>query len=207
MFNWFKKETYKKDELILVHEYVVYGSYSEKNKRKVLTLPEIFEKFRKNSEVPKEWGIFVKSEYNGITYPMFDLDTIEHKDTFEKLYANTPYVIFQSSPDHYWGILGIENKNIFTDTYWLSCNDTKFVSMSKERCHFTIRGLYEELDRKPILYNSNLTLSHNFQEFINKFQDFIKNEAMELSILKYKNPQMMLKFDRKRKLDKINVIL
>lgn len=203
MFDFFKSKKSIKDELVIYHEYVVYGTYSEKNKSKIMSIVDIFERFRKKSKIPKKWEIYVKSEYNGVMYPMFDLDTIEHKDTFEKLYSSVPYVLYQSSPFHYWGILGIKNPNIFTDTYWLSCNDPDFVNMTKERKHFRIRVLYEELSRKPVLIKINGNISENFQKFNNKLDLFLNNEAMELSIIKYKNTQMMLKFDRKRKLDKI----
>jgi len=207
MFDLKKKIFTPKDELIIYHEYSVRTSYSEKNKSKILSIVDIFGKFRKQGKIPYNWGVYVKCEYNGITYPMFDLDTIEHKDTFEKLYSSVPYVIYQSSPDHYWGLLGTENSKIFTDTYWLSCNDVKFVEMTKLCGVFRLRALYEELNRKPTLLKANGDVSENFQEFNNKLQSFLNNESMELSIIKYKNTQMMLKFDRKRKLDKINEIV
>jgi len=204
MFDFFKTKKSTKDELIFYHEYVVYSTYSERNKSKIFTIPDIFTRFKKEGKIPKEWGVYVKCEYNGVTYPMFDLDTVEHKETFEKLYSDVPYVLFQSSIDHYWGILGVENKNIFTDTYWLSCNDPSFVKMTLKTGYFRLRGLYETMSRKPIVCKINGTLSDNFQEFIEKVENFLKNDAMELSILKSKDPQMMLKFDRKRKLEQID---
>ncbi len=208
MFDFLKKKKIKKnDELTFYYDYVVHGNYSNTNKNKILTLPDIFSKFKKINVVPKEWNIFVKSEFNGITYPMFDLDTIEHKETFEKLYNDVSYVLFQSSQDHYWGILGIENKNMFTDTFWLSCNDVKFVSMTKMRGEYRLRCLYNNLNIKPINFNVNGQISDNFKKFLDKLKKIYSNEALELSIIKYKDPQMMLKFDRKRKLDKINGIV
>jgi len=204
MFDFLKRNTTPKDELIIFHEYIVYSTYSEDNKSKIMSIADIFKRFKKKATIPKKWGVYVKSEYNGISYPMFDLDTIEHKETFEKLYSDVPYVLYQSSIDHYWGILGVEKPNIFTDTYWISCNDTDFVNMTKERKHFRLRALYEELNRKPVLIKVSGDISKNFEEFNNKVQSFINNDAMELSILKYKNPQMMLKFDRKRKLEQID---
>ena len=207
MFNFFKKKKFfapPKDELIIYHEYTDYGGYSSRDKSKIFSVSGIFEKFRKTGDIPEKWGVYVKCEYNGVTYPTFDLDTVEYKETFEKLYDGVPYVLYQSSPNHYWGILGTENPNILTDTYWLSCNDFRFVDMAKIHGYFRLRALYEEMKRKPILIKSNGDISENFEEFNNKLQSFINNEALELSIIKYKNPQMMLKFDRKRKLDKIN---
>lgn len=203
MFNWLKKkknDIVKIDELIFYYQYFEYYSYSSRNKNIILPLIEIFEKFRKQ---PEDCDVYIKNEYNGVAYPMFDLDTIEHKETFEEIYFNTPYVLFKSSTDHYWGILGVENKNITTDTYWLSCNDPKFVKMNMESDYFKIRGLYDKLNRKPHIHNINGKLSDNFQAFIDKMVYFYNNEALELSILKHKDPQMILKFDRKRKLDQI----
>jgi hypothetical protein len=49
-------------------------------------------------------------------------------------------------------------------------------------------------------------LDINFKVFIEKLEHFYSNEGLELSVLKYKEPNMILKFDRKNKLEQLNRI-
>ncbi len=205
MFDFLTRK-HKKDILTFYHEYNVTSGYSTINKLKMKTLEKILMLFKKKiSIVSSEWNIYIESKYNNIIYPMFDLDNITNKANFEIIYKDVPYVLFQSSVDHYWGILGIEDKNIFTNTIWLSCNDTKYVDITKKRKLFVMRGLYKKLSRKPTLIKRNGIFDENFQKFINSLVHFHNNEALELSILKYKDPKMLLKFDRKRKLEQIEI--
>jgi hypothetical protein len=212
IFNIFRSKsiaqptTQVKDTLTFYYEYEVHRDYSSRSKRKTKLLSEILTIFKKNSTPPTISNVYVQCKYNDIVYPMFDLDTIEHKDTFTSIYKDVPYVMFQSSVDHHWAMLGTEDKNIFTDTIWLSCNDPKFADVAKSRNAFMIRGLYENMVRKPVVVKINGILDINFKVFIEKLEHFYSNEGLELSVLKYKEPNMILKFDRKNKLEQLNRI-
>ena len=50
----------------------------------------------------------------------------------------------------------------------------------------------------------NGNLSTNFQLFIDKMFIYYNNEGLELSVLRYKNPQLLIKFNRKLKLQQLS---
>ena len=64
-----------------------------------------------------------------------------------------------------------------------------------------IRGLYENKEKKPVLYEINGNLSKNFQLFIDKLRIYYNREGFELSVLRYNDPSLLLRFNRKRKLE------
>lgn len=202
IFKRKKKNVEVPNELKLFFQYISHSGYSRENKQKRMIFDDILSNFKKNND---EYNVYISSTFNGVTYPSFDLDTIELKNTFMDIYSGVPYIIFQSSKNKYWGILANPNKNIFDDTKWLTCNDPQYVRFSKLRNGFQIRGLYENFKRKPIVVEKNGDYSENFQKFIKKLKSFYNSEALELSVLKYKTPELILRYDRKLKLKKLDV--
>jgi hypothetical protein len=71
-----------------------------------------------------------------------------------------------------------------------------------------MRGIYETEARKPRVYEQNLTdlWSEEFTMFINKLERYFKNEGLELSILRYKDQVLLTKFNRSKKLEKLEQI-
>jgi hypothetical protein len=200
--NFFKKIE-PKNELVFYRQYITYGAYSESNKYKKQKISDIIYYFRKHTN---NNGVFIESKFNEFFYPLYDLDNIENLDLFKKLYSKDNYVIFRSSVDHYWVILDSPTKkidDIFCDTIWKTCNDQKYVMFSSEVNGLFIRGLYENENRKPYIFETNGNLSKNFQLFVDKLTNYYSNEGLELSVLRYKDPDLLIKFNRKTKLKKL----
>ena len=126
------------------------------------------------------------------------------------MFSHDSYVIFQSSEDHYWGILD-KNFRKFSDIFeyhnWKICNDSKYVQYCFNKQHIVIRGLYEDKNRKPFVVKTHGELSDNFKLFITKLEDFYKNEAFELSVLRYHDADMLVKYNRKLKIESLNNIV
>jgi len=202
----------KTNELTFFREYIYHGQYSEDNMLLKESLNSIIEFFKKN--LKDEGAVVMESKFNGYYYPFFDLDSFGKMELFKNLYdqdhllgRGVSYVIFKSSDDHYWGILDEPTKNledIFLDHNWKGCNDSSYIRYSKEQKNLFIRGIYENESRKPRLYETSGTLSKNFQLFINTLVRYYNREGLELSVLRYKEPTMLIKFNRKIKLRKIN---
>lgn len=172
--------------------------------------------FRKKSikDIYKEYSklnfnvIFIESKFNGIMYPFYDLDA-DDKYTKIKEILDKPYALFNSSDkyEHYWLFVDDERfkniKELFNDNQWLCYNDQNFLNATKESKKLVIRGLYNKLNKKPKLLYIDENASDNFKLFINKLDNFYKNEGLELSSLKYKDPEMYNFYIRKKKLQKI----
>jgi hypothetical protein len=151
-------------------------------------------------------SISIESKLNSFYYPIFDLDNLTHFNLFEKLYSPNSYVLFRSSENHYWGIVDAPYKKIttiFNDFNWKICNDLNYVNFCKSYNRLPIRALYENKNRKPRLYKIHGNLSKNFQLFIDNLCIYYNKEGLELSVLKYKNPEMLIHFNRKLKLKNI----
>jgi len=193
------------DELRFYRQYKYYGSYSSGDRRKREKLSEIIDYFRKS--IKNDCGVNIESNFNGLIYPVFDLDSQEKLDLFKNLYSTDTYVIFRSSQDHYWGILDSPTEKIeeiFYDHNWKTCNDQQYVEFSREYEKLYLRGIYENEDRKPRIFETNENLSKNFQLFINKLSIYFSKEGLELSVLRYKDPTLLIKFNRKLKLKQLN---
>lgn len=194
------------EDLIFLKQYTYYGGYSSEERLKIESLDNIMYKFKTEGSYG---GVIISSKFNGVYYAMFDLDSLEKYELFKKIYSSTPYAIFISSPNHYWGLLDIPYKklnDIYHDTNWKVCNDDNYVSFTKRRENMLLRGLYENLSRKPRLNETHDVLSKNFQLFIDKLSMYYNNEGLELSVLKYKDPTMLIQFNRRRKLQQLNDI-
>ena len=192
----------RKNELSFFRQYIHYGDYSDNERFIKERIHKIIKKFKKDVALTDK--ISIESKFNNIYYAVFDLDDTNILELFKKLYADTPYVILQSSITHYWGFIDVEYKkitDIFYDQNWKGCNDLNYVRFSTDHNKLLIRGLYENKERKPILYEINGNLSKNFQLFIDKLRIYYNREGFELSVLRYNDPSLLLRFNRKIKLE------
>jgi len=189
------------NELLIYLRWNSYSGYSTTEKVALTPIPEILKKFYNNAD---SYDVNIKSEFNDIEYPVFDLDEIDYKNTFTSVFKDKPYVIFKTSVTDectkYWAILGEPLENGKKNIYWRTCNDPKYVKYTEAKGVFYIRGLYENKIRKPIVVENNGEHSDNFKLYIDKLVDYYNQEALELSVLKYKTPELILKFDRRKKL-------
>lgn len=192
------------NELRFYRQYQYSGAYSNEDRRKREKLSQILDYFRRS--VKNEGGVNIEAKFNGLIYPVFDLDNQEQFELFKKLYSTETHAIIRSSTEHYWGILdaGTEKiEEIFYNPNWKSCNDQQYVEFSREFKTLYLRGIYQTADRKPRIYETNGTLSKNFQLFIDKLIIYYNKEGLELSVLRYKDPKLLIKFNRKGKLKQI----
>ena len=209
-----KKE---KDELIFLRQYTHDREYDPEQRIKYESIDYILKYFRKLIDIDKFCNVVIESKFKNVIYPFFDLDSKSKYELFKTLYVDIPYVIFISSYNdeelndekkyHYWGIIDKSYKNIkelILNQNWKICNDEKYVKYSTYLNKLMIRGLYENKNRKPKLFEKNGNLSKNLELFISKLENHYKNNGFELSILKYKDPELLIQFDRKIKLKKIN---
>jgi hypothetical protein len=199
----------KTNELSFLRQYIYDSAYSKDNVVVKENLSDILDRFKRI--INNDNGVMLESKFNNYYYPFFDLDTQEKLDLFKLIHKKIGYnyAIFKSSTDHYWGIVDTPYKNlttIFTDHNWKICNDPNYVSYSVSGNILSMRGLYETEERKPRLFETNGTFSYDFQLFINMLVKYFNVDALELSVLRYKDPIMLMKFNRKRKLRQLKNI-
>ena len=198
--NRFSKNISIPNELTFWRQYLHSGDYHPDDRLRKESIEKILDKYR-------NYIIQVESKFNDIYYAVFDLDTQEHRILFEKLYSANSYVLFMSSEEHFWGIVDMpytKKYDIFMECNWKICNDSKYVNFAVDKKLLLMRGLYENKERKPHLVKINGNLSENFQLFIDKLSTYYDKEGFEMSVLRYKDPEMLIKYNRKRKLQKIN---
>ena len=210
MLSFFKKKKKKKiNELNIFHSYDRTSGYSTIKKHSKTSIDTFIMKTKENHS-DYRYG-FINTEFNGVHYPVFDLDSQEKYNLFisEMKYLGKKYVIFISSSwnniNRYWAILDEEiiSPKYYNDNNWLIINDIKYVSHCKDDNEFCVRFLYENLERFPrIIYKSNKP-SNNFKKFINKFENLINIEGLEISALVSKNPSLLKKLNRMKKIDRI----
>lgn len=230
--NWIKILP-KKNKLIFYREYTHYGSYHNSTRFKNEFIETILYRFKQESSPNnyisisskfnnKNYPFFdldseedlelFKKIYSNKSYVIYCSSTNNDTSTttIRTAPSNSGSTTTNINPDektHYWGILDVPYKNvkdILLDTNWKVCNDSKYVSFAKSQNLLLIRGLYENRYRKPALYETQGNLSGNFKLFIDTLEKFYKTDGFELSILRYKNPDMLLQFNRKQKLNEIN---
>lgn len=194
----------KKNQLEFYREYVYHGDYSTKNKLRKSTIKKIQRRFEKQKQVV---GVYVNSKFNGLIYPVFDLDNIGHLNLFQKLNKDIPYIIIESSKDHYWGILDTPKKNISDiiemDPSWKICNDSQYVYYSKNKGKLFLRGMYQNYDRKPFLYYTNLKISDNLNLFINTYIKYLSKEGFEFSVNHYKSEDLLEELMVRKRSEKV----
>lgn len=209
-FGTLSGESNNTNELTFLKQITKYGSYSNTTELVKCKINDVINSYKKDI-TPSSGAIVIESVFNNIYYPVFDIDTLEDYALFRNIYSPTPYVLFASSNEnnntHYWGILDVPYNNIndiFYDHTWKICNDPKYIKFCRQYNYITTRGLYENKNRKPQLYHTNGNLSENFQLFIDKLLSYYNKEGLELSILKYQDHDLLIKFNRKRKIEQIN---
>ena len=194
----------KKNKLQFYREYTHYSDYSSENRLWKTTIDTIQKRFEKRREV---LGVYITSKFNGLIYPVYDLDSIKHLALFKKIFISTPYVIFESSKGHYWGIVDNPTKKIVNilekDPSWKVCNDSEYVSFCTYKKKLFLRGLYENYDRKPFIYETNGILSVNLQLFVDKLNKFYNNEGFEFSVLKYNSEELLEELMIRKRTEKI----
>lgn len=208
---WYKLKNVKnisiaKNELSFLRYLDDYGSYSNETKLLRDTISNIINIY-KTFITPPKGGVLIESVFNNLYYPVFDIDDFDNYTLFRNIFSPTPYVLMSSSNGHYWGILDMPYDSvhkIFYDHNWKICNDSNYIKFCRQYNYIPMRGLYKNESRKPRLYATNGNLSDNFQLFINKLLLYYNKEGLELSVLKHKDHSMLMKFNRKRKLEQIN---
>jgi len=203
----------KKDTLSFFEQYIYHDSYSDEDRMRPRYLPKILDIFRRS--VKCNGSVSIESRFNNINYAVFDLDNIEQLKLFKKIYSATPYAIFvssyeqfvsTSSQNNYWAFVDYPYSNIrkiFNEPNWKVCNDHNYVSFCMHHKKVLVRGIYEDNSRKPHQYEINGNLSKNFQLFIDKLDTYYNKDGLELSVLRYKDPTMLIKFNRRRKLQQL----
>jgi len=152
--------------------------------------------------------LLILSKFNDNNYPFFDIDELSKYNHFCRT-TNHNYVSFQSSPGHFWVIIDEPFKNVadmvknplYSD--WLVYSDNRYVSMCIERDDFYIRGTFKTLDRQPVIVNKIGTFSDEFKLFIFKLNEHFETNGLELSLLRYKDPEMLVQHKRVKKLSRI----
>ena len=195
----------KKNQLELYREYEYHGDYSISNKIKKTSIKDIQGRLEKN--LNSVVSIFVNSRFNGLYYPMFDLDHNSKLNLFQQINKDIPYVIFQSSTGHYWGILDTPKKKLSDildkDPSWKICNDSKYVSFSKQKQYMLLRATYENYERKPFVYYINGSLSENLRLFIDAFNSYLNNQGFEFSVLHHKSEDLLEELMIRKRTEKI----
>jgi len=208
MFDFFKKT---KDKIEIYRSYDKPTGYGAVTKEKKISIEKFLLKIRSDRH-NHEYG-FISTKFNGVEYPVHDLDSVEKygffKQEIKKL--GKKYVIFRSSKhedenNHYWAIIDDPIKNVkkYQDTNWHVINDKNYVAVTQISNHFFLRFTYDDLSRKPIRIEKTDGVSDNFKKFILKFEKLIENEGLELSALITRNPELLITYNRKQKLKNLS---
>ena len=152
--------------------------------------------------------IILTTKFKNNQYVMFDIDDLDKYNHFCK---NTSYnhVDIQSSPGHHWIIVDkpfskfedFIDDELYTD--WLVYSHDSYTKMTLSRRQFCLRGTFKTLERQPTILNKVGTLSDDFNQYITKLEIFYEKDSLELSTLQYKEPDMLNKMKRIKKLDRI----
>jgi len=209
---------FKNKKLKIYRSYNVDDGYGKIEKVKKISIEKFLEKGR-NKKTDINYG-FISTIYNGITYPVYDLDKQDKYELFLKEHDKDNYVIFRSSsslPDnsmtannqsetnHYWAIVddGVKHIKKYDNLNWHKINDENYVYYCKANNSCFLRFTYSTIKRKPIRIKSKKNISNNFKEFIEKFESLINNEGLELSALLFDNVNLIKTYNRKQKFSKI----
>lgn len=195
----------KKDSLILYLEELSNDSVGNNTKYLMRNIEDILILFKEK----RDRYIYIGCHYNEKNYPLYKIYNKKDLMTFKKCFYDTPYVIFNHHNQYYSCIIDQEYKkieDIFKDVNWLTINQYNDRKSIMYHNKLFIDGLYEYDNFKPTILETNGNLSENFKNFINKLVDYYDNQGLELSVLKYQNSEMIIRYNRQKKLKQLSII-
>jgi hypothetical protein len=206
MFRNLLHKLRKKPNTLDIIDVGVYGVY-DVIKSKYTTIDKLKKKALYSSSIIH--GV-INTTYNNIKYPVYDLDSEDMLSTF-KTEVKDDYVLFQSSPGRYWAILDIPLTKLSdykTNINWNVINDNNYRHMCLSRGDCVVRFTYKTIERKPFIIKPyDNSFSDNFKEMIDKFENLIEEDGLEISTLIWKNTNLLNLFNtknnRRNKLKKI----
>jgi len=198
-----KKRKIIKKELNYYYYHVYYDSYSHASD--IYSINDI-KKFNKNN-----MNLVISTYFNGNHYPVLDIDSKIQYDLFCSVEHTFNYVSFSSSNEkdqHYWIIIDSPisdvnkyNSSINIDTK-IIC-DQKYCAYTSEHQIFLLRADYKNNRRKPKLIAKVGVISDDLELFVTKFINHLNTEALRISALRYKTPELYIQYKRILKLNKI----
>lgn len=198
----------KKNQLEIYREYLYHDDYNTHNKVRKSTIKSIQKRLDKQRGGVV--GVFISSKFNGLYYPVFDLDDVSKLNLFQRINKDIPYIILQSSVGHYWGILDTPNKKlskiIDDDPSWKICNDPDYTKFTRKMGVMLLRATYEDYNRKPFTYYINGNLSENLRLFIDTFNKYLNNQGFEISVLHHKSEDLLEELMMRKRAEKIHKI-
>lgn len=152
--NWllFKLFGAKNDQLVFAYEKKIYQSYSTLQTSKYITFNKAVRRIQKNK---RPCRLFIQSKFNGNHYPVVDVDDdLELPRMITKLNrSGVPYVVFQSSTNHYWIIVDMGFDTFGPAQICLTLlgmeGDKKYIEACAEKQAYQIRAYAENPDRLP----------------------------------------------------------
>jgi len=190
----------KKDELSYLMVYEYSDTYSTNTSSKPTTI-----ELMRNSDFK---GLIIKTLFNDKHYPMFDIDDIDKFNHFMK-HTNYNGVVFQSSPGHHWVIIDKQFDSVYDflkddlKLDWICYSHDKYNDMVTEQKYFCLRGLFDNMNRQPFVLQTFGNLTNDFKIYIDKLEKHFQVDSLELSTLRYKEPEMLLQLRRIKKLERI----
>jgi hypothetical protein len=196
----------EEDSLILYRQYNRTQGYGSVERVRKTDFNFMLKNYKNNDF---DYLPFLISKYNGKHYPFFDIDNHNDYNHFCSNAKNYNYVVFQSSPSHYW--IFVDDEFTSFDTFkekpiydfWSVYCDKNYQDLSLNKKMFFVRSTYKNLDREPKLIYKNGDFTTHFKVMVEKIEKFFVNESLEMSILRYKNKDLLLKKDRINKLKRI----
>jgi len=203
---WNLFQTDDTDSLILYRQYNRSQGYGTVERIRKTDYDFMLKEYKNNYF---EYAPYLVSKYNEKHYPFFDIDNHNDYNHFTTNMKDYNYVVFQSSPGHYWVIVDddfldfndFKSKSIYN--HWSVYCDKKYQDLSLEKRMFFIRSTYKNLDREPKLIETHGEITPDFRTMVSKIEDFFVDDSLHLSVLKYKNKDLLLKMDRINKLKRV----
>jgi len=198
----------KKDNLDIYILVEKYGHYRSSEKKYKISVKDVFNEYRTHTNIKNAGDILVTTKHKGVFYPFLDIDDVE---TYKNFCDNTnyKYVSVKSSPEHHWIFIDKPLKTytnfINSELYieWCFFTDEKHSKLYNEDKVFYVRGFYQNYDRMPKIQDVDKHCSDNFKEYIGELKKYFEQTSMELSIIKYKDPDLYKQYVRIKKLERI----
>jgi hypothetical protein len=205
IIKFFNRKKNNLDIYILVEK---YGRYTSNEKKQKISVKDVLNEYRTHTNIKNAGDVLVTTKYNGVFYPFLDIDDVETYNFFCNN-TNYKYVSVESSTDHHWIFIDkpfkTYNDFINSELYieWCFFTDDKHSKLYNEDQEFYIRGFYQNYDRMPKIKDVDKHCSDNFKEYIVELKKYFEHTAMELSIIKYKDPDLYKQYVRIKKLERI----